>query len=97
MASSSSARSAHPAAKPVLSLDLRVRHERQALKFFDSHKWLLSDPRFADEARRQIALHRANLARALAQALRASPNCGTPSQAARPAGSRLRSPRQHNT
>lgn len=68
MASSSSARSAHPAAKPVLSLDLRVRHERQALKFFDSHKWLLSDPRFADEARRQIALHRANLARALAQA-----------------------------
>ena len=38
-----------------------------ALRFFDHHKWLLSDPRFADEAQRQIALHRSTLARDLAQ------------------------------
>jgi hypothetical protein len=44
-----------------------VRHEREALQFFSSRQWLLSDPRFAVEARRQITLHHRNLARALAQ------------------------------
>jgi len=67
MASSSSARSAHRAAKPALTLTQRVQHERQALAFFSSHQWLLSDPRFAAEARRQITLHRHSLAVALAQ------------------------------
>jgi hypothetical protein len=68
LASSSSARSADRApAKPAATLAQRIQHERQALAFFSSHAWLLSDPRFADEARRQIALHRSGLARALAQ------------------------------
>jgi hypothetical protein len=40
-----------------------VQHEREALQFFSRHQWLLSDPRFASEARRQIALHRSNLTR----------------------------------
>ena len=44
-----------------------MQHEREVLRFFSHHRWLLSDTRFAAEARRQIALHRANLARALAQ------------------------------
>lgn len=67
LASSSSARSTHTLAKPAQSLVQRVRHEREVLRFFGSHKWLLTDPRFAAEARRQIALHRGSLARALAQ------------------------------
>ncbi len=68
LASSSSARSAeHPSAKPAQTLVQRIQRERQALAFFAKHQWLLSDPRFSAEARRQIALHRGNLARALAQ------------------------------
>lgn len=34
------------------------------LRFFVSHRWLLSDPRFSAEAERQVALHRRSLARA---------------------------------
>ena len=66
LASSSSARSARQApARPALTIAQRVQHERQALAFFRSHQWLLTDPRFADEARRQIAVHRTELAHAL--------------------------------
>lgn len=45
-----------------------MRHDREVLRFFSAHRWLLSDPRFAAEAHRQIALHRGNLARARARA-----------------------------
>jgi hypothetical protein len=38
--------------------------DRQVLAFFAHHRWLLTDPRFAAEARRQIASHRASLAAA---------------------------------
>lgn len=44
-----------------------MQHEREVLQFFSTHQWLLSDPRFAVEARRQIALHRSNLTYALGQ------------------------------
>jgi hypothetical protein len=44
-----------------------LQHDRAVLRFFRAHQWLLSDPRFAAEARRQIALHRRNLARARAE------------------------------
>jgi hypothetical protein len=67
LASSSSARSTSTPAKPAQTLAQRVQHEREVLRFFSSHRWLLSDPRFAAQARRQIALHRGNLTRALAQ------------------------------
>jgi hypothetical protein len=67
LASSSSARSTGSSTKPAQTLVQRVQHEREVLRFFSSHRWLLSDPRFAVEARRQIVLHRGNLARALAQ------------------------------
>ena len=67
LASSSSARSTGSPAKPAQTLVQRVQHEREVLRFFATHRWLLSDARFAVEARRQIALHRSNLGRALAQ------------------------------
>ncbi len=35
-----------------------LRHNQQVIRFFDRHDWLLTDPEFADEARRQLALHR---------------------------------------
>ncbi len=38
--------------------------DRQVLAFFAHHRWLLTDPRFAAEASRQIASHRASLAAA---------------------------------
>jgi hypothetical protein len=40
------------------------KRDRQVLRFFANHKWLLNDPRFAAEARRQIAAHRRSLAAA---------------------------------
>jgi len=38
-----------------------VKHDRQALRFFANHSWLLTDPRFSAEARRQIAARRTSL------------------------------------
>jgi hypothetical protein len=38
-----------------------IKRDRQVLHFFANHRWLLRDPRFAAEARRQIALHRRSL------------------------------------
>lgn len=34
-----------------------MKHDRQVLRFFQAHGWLLRDPRFATEARRQLRLH----------------------------------------
>ena len=39
-----------------------IERDRQVLRFFASHAWLLRDPRFAAEARRQVAAHRRSLA-----------------------------------
>ena len=41
-----------------------AKRDHQVLRFFANHKWLLKDPRFAAEARRQIAAHRRSLAAA---------------------------------
>jgi hypothetical protein len=41
-----------------------LKRDRQVLRFFQRHPWLLTDSRFSREARRQIALHRRSLARA---------------------------------
>lgn len=40
-----------------------LKKDRQVITFFDRHRWLLSDPRFSDEARRQLTLHTASFAR----------------------------------
>jgi hypothetical protein len=41
-----------------------AKRDRQVLRFFANHKWLLEDPRFAAAARRQIAAHSRSLAAA---------------------------------
>jgi len=40
-----------------------MKKDRQVLHFLQSHKWLFSDPRFADSAKRQLRLHTSSLAR----------------------------------
>lgn len=42
-----------------------MKKDRAVLAFFDSHRWLLTDPRFEVEAARQLKLHRRSLAAAL--------------------------------
>jgi hypothetical protein len=42
----------------------KLGKDRQVLAFFAKHRWLLTDPRFAAEAKRQVRIHRASLARA---------------------------------
>ena len=42
-----------------------LRHDQQVIRFFESHRWLLSDPRFQREATRQLESHRRH--RAFAQ------------------------------
>jgi hypothetical protein len=34
-----------------------MKKDQQVLRFFEAHSWLLSDPRFAVEAKRQLRLH----------------------------------------
>jgi hypothetical protein len=35
-----------------------LRHDRRVMHFFQTHRWLLSDPRFQREAKRELASHR---------------------------------------
>lgn len=39
-----------------------MKKDRQVVRFIQNHHWLLSDPRFAATARRQLQLHTASLA-----------------------------------
>ncbi len=40
-----------------------MKNDRQVLRFFEAHGWLLTDPRFATEAERQLRLHTTRLTR----------------------------------
>jgi hypothetical protein len=56
-----------PTPKAQLEAQLRhhvrsLRHDRQVISFFAQHRWLLTDPRFRREAKRQLSSHRAHLA-----------------------------------
>jgi hypothetical protein len=51
-------------ARGVTTARQTAERDRQVLRFFANHDWLLKDPRFAAEARRQIAAHRRSLAAA---------------------------------
>ncbi len=62
-ASASSVRAATP--RGIARVTATVRRDRQVLRFFARHRWLLRDPRFAAEAHRQVRAHRRHLARAL--------------------------------
>lgn len=48
-----------------------MKRSTQVIRFFDRHRWLLTDPRFAEEANRQLRLHRKSLARTKARVARA--------------------------
>lgn len=50
-----------------------LKHSTQVVRFFDNHRFLLTDPRFAREARHQLTLHtrRISLARARVAAVQA--------------------------
>jgi hypothetical protein len=57
-----------PAPPKTLQSDLRghvkeLRGSLDVVRFFESHRWLLRDPRFRSEATRQLAKHRAALER----------------------------------
>ena len=47
-----------------------MKRDTQVVGFFDSHRWLLADPRFAAEAKRQLRSHTASLARTRARLAR---------------------------
>jgi hypothetical protein len=44
-----------------------IRHDRAVIRFFDRHRWLLTDPRFRGNARRELGSHRRHLTRAQAK------------------------------
>jgi hypothetical protein len=39
-----------------------MKKDRQVLRFINAHRWLLKDPRFAANARKQLRIHTASLA-----------------------------------
>ncbi len=41
-----------------------MKKDRQVLRFLENHAWLLEDPRFSVEAKRQLRLHTSSLERA---------------------------------
>jgi hypothetical protein len=71
-----------------------MKRSTQVIRFFEHHRWLLSDPRFAQEAHRQLARHRANLTRAQAKAAGARAALRKRTQTRRLAALRTASPRQ---
>jgi hypothetical protein len=54
-----------PAPRGVAAAVHTVRRDRQVLRFFAKHQWLLTDPRFSAEAHRQVTTHRHSLRVAL--------------------------------
>ena len=45
-----------------------MKKDRQVLRFLETHDWLLKDPRFAAEAKRQLQIHTSSLERARSKA-----------------------------
>jgi hypothetical protein len=48
-----------------------MKKDQQVLRFLQSHKWLLSDPRFSVSAKRQLRIHTVSLARTKEKAVAA--------------------------
>ena len=57
--------STSPAPRSVAAAVHTARRDRQVLRFFANHQWLLTDPRFSAEAQRQVTVHRRSLGAAL--------------------------------
>lgn len=58
------AHSSSPLEKRLREHAQTVKRNRQVIRFFANHGWLLTDPRFSEEANRQLRSHRASLAKA---------------------------------
>jgi hypothetical protein len=62
-AAAHSASSAQGALEAELRQHMKtLKHDRHVIRFFKRHRWLLTDPRFANEARTQLSAHRTRLA-----------------------------------
>ena len=48
-----------------------MKKDTSVIRFFESHRWLLSDPRFEQEANRRLGAARRHLAATQAKAARA--------------------------
>jgi hypothetical protein len=59
----SSAAQAQPTARTLTRHVKTLEKDRQVIRFFEQHPWLLADPVVGPEARRQLRLHRASLRR----------------------------------
>lgn len=70
-----------------------MKRSTQVARFFENHRFLLTDPRFAGEARRQLALHTRRLARARARLALAKAALRKQARARRQAALRRLSPR----
>jgi hypothetical protein len=58
-----SAAQAQPTAQTLARHVDTLEKDRQVIRFFESHRWLLADPVVGPEARRQLRQHRASLTR----------------------------------
>jgi hypothetical protein len=56
-----SAAQAHPTARALERHVQTLQKDRQVIRFFERHPWLLTDPDVGPAARRQLRLHRASL------------------------------------
>lgn len=57
----SSAAQAQPTAQTLARHVKTLVKDRQVIRFFEQHRWLLADPVVGPEARRELRLHRASL------------------------------------
>jgi hypothetical protein len=71
-----------------------MKRSTQVVRFFDSHRWLLSDPRFQKVARRQLALHTTKLEQARARVVAAKAAIRKKAQVRRLAALREASPQE---
>lgn len=73
---------------------LVMKKDRQVLRFLDSHRWLLKDPRFAANARRQLRLHTSSLTHTRKLAAAAERAIAKRAEARRAAALRAATPEQ---
>jgi hypothetical protein len=60
-----------------------MRKDQSVIRFFDTHRWLLTDPRFASEARLRLSIAQRRLATTRARAARARAQLAARKAAAR--------------
>jgi hypothetical protein len=71
-----------------------MKRSTQVVRFFDNHRWLLTDPRFQQEARRQLERHTTKLMQARARVAAAKAALRNRAELRRLAALRRASPRK---